>query len=202
MPNYRVVDEYLVDRPARDVAEAASRIACEKLAIKQPQRSWIVEAEHGEKWFSERIYGYCDEVGQAIFIHRDCSPFEIATTVAHETKHAWQVRNPRWFPVPNRTYTRGLTRQQKERDCKIFELEFWNGREKRNGSFDDILRILTDMRIERARAQVQAASPQYSAVKQRIGPSCSSSGAYPSNGKMKLIVADNFKHDDEDECWA
>jgi hypothetical protein len=185
MLNYSVVPDYLVNRRARDVAESASCIACEKLAIKQPQLSWIVEVEHGEKWFSERIYGYRDKAGQAIFIHRDCSPFEIATTVAHETKHAWQVRNPRWFPVPNTTYTRGLTRLQKERDCKIFELEFWNGRKKRNGSFDDILRILTDMRIASARAQVQAISPQY-AFKPQRGLPYSSSAHYPSQVKTRL----------------
>ncbi len=187
MPNYSVVPDYLVDSRARDVADSASCIACEKLATKQPQRSWIVEVEHGEKWFSERIYGYCDKAGQVIFIHRACSPFEIATTVAHETRHAWQVRNPRWFPVPNTNYTRGLTRQQKERDCKIFELEFWNGHEKRDGSFDDILQILTNMRIESARALLQAASSQYAYHKQR-GLPYSTSASYPSQGKTRLIV--------------
>ena len=186
MPNYNVFPHYLIDRDSRQVAERSSSIACEKLGIKQPQQSWIVEVEHGEKWFSERIHGYCDKAGQGIFIHRDCSPFEIANTVAHECRHCWQITNPRWFPIPNRSFRRGLTVEQKERDARLFSLEFWAGREKQDGSFADITRILTDMRIESARAQIQATSPQY-AFKQH-GLAFSSSFAYPSGGKTRLIV--------------
>jgi hypothetical protein len=92
--------------------------------------------------------------------------------------------------------------KQAERDCWLFEREFWRGKENRSGSFDDILRILTDMRIESARAALRAAS--HYPVKQRVGLSYSSSASYPSQAKMKLVVADNFKHDDEEteECWA
>jgi hypothetical protein len=123
----------------------------------------------------------------AIFVRRDCSPFEVADTVAHECRHCWQIIHPARIPIPNQSYTRTMNSAQKERDCRIFEREFWNGKEKRNATFDDIMRILTDMRIQNARAQVQAISPQYP-FKQRVGLSYASSGYYPSQVKMRLVV--------------
>jgi hypothetical protein len=201
MPNYSVFPDHLVDPRAKHLAEPTRSDVCRELKISKPALKWFSETRFGTEWFENDVLGWCSKDGQTIFV-RHCSPFQIANTVVHECRHVWQIRNPKRFPIPGKTYSRTMNREQAERDCRIFELEFWAGREKRDGSFDDIERILTAMRIESARAQVQAASPQYSAVKQRIGPSCSSSGAYPSNGKMKLIVADNFKHDDEDECWA
>ena len=188
MPNYSIVRDYLVDRRSRDVAESASCIACEKLATKQPQRSWIVEVEHGEIWISERISGWCAKDGRTIFIRHDCSPFEIASTIAHECRHCWQIQNPSRFPIPGKTYTRDMNHTQKERDARLFELEFWGGKENRNGSFDDILRILTDMRIASARALIRAASQQYAPKPRIIGLPCASYGVYPFNGKTKLIV--------------
>ena len=130
--------------------------------------------------------GSAPKDGMAIYIPSDCSPFEIANTAAHDRRHSWQIRNPKRFPIPGKPYSRTLNREQAERDCKIFEMEFWNGQEKRNGSFDDIIHILTTMQIENARAQVQALSPQYN-FKQR-GLPYSSSFAYPTNGKTRLIV--------------
>jgi hypothetical protein len=43
------------------------------------------------------------------------------------------------------------------------------------------------MRIESARAQIQARSQQYD-FKQRVGLSYASSGYYPSQVKMRLVV--------------
>ena len=157
------------------------------LKIPKPVLNWISETRFGVKWFEDDVLGWCAKDGRTIFIRHDCSPFQIANTVVHECRHSWQIRNPKWFRVPNTNYTRGLTRQQKERDCKIFEMEFWNGREKRNASFDDITRILTDMRIARARAILQAASSQYAYHKQH-GLPYSTSASYPSQGKTRLIV--------------
>jgi hypothetical protein len=202
MPNYSVFPDHLVDRRAKHLAELTRSDVCRELKISKPAINWISETRFGTEWFENDVLGWCSKDGQTIFV-RHCSPFQIANTVVHECRHCWQIQNPKRFPIPGKTYSRTMSREQAERDCRIFEMEFWRGKENRSGSFDDIERVLTDMRIERARAQIQAASPQYSAVKQRIGPSCSSSGAYPSNGKMKLIVADNFIHNDEDEwCWA
>jgi hypothetical protein len=74
-------------------------------------------------------------------------------------------------------------RAKGERRSAVFA-EFWSGREKHDGSFDDILQILTDMRIASARALIQLR--QYP-IKQH-GVPYSSSFAYPSKGKTRLIV--------------
>jgi hypothetical protein len=122
-----------------------------------------------------------------IYIRRNCSPFEIANTVAHECRHCWQIQHPKRFPIPGKPYSRTLNREQTERDARLFELEFWNGREKRNGTFDDILQILSEMQIENARAALQAASREYAFKPQRALP-YSTSASYPSQGKTRLIV--------------
>ena len=186
MPSYNTVPDYLVDRHARDLADLTLRIVCENLKIKPPALRWIVDDQFGPEWFAQNIAGYCGKNGNEIFIHRDLKPIGISNTTCHEARHVWQIRNPKRYPIPNKTYTRDMNQSQKERDARIFEMEFWNGGEKRDGSFDDITRILTDMRIANARAQVQAISPQY-AFMQR-GLPYSSSFAYPSNGKTRLIV--------------
>ena len=204
MPNYDVVPDYIVDVPRRNTAEQTLQIVPGILNIKKPELRWMTEKNFGPQWFEDSVLGWCAKDGRTIFIRDNCSPFQVVNTIVHECRHCWQIQNPKRVPIPGKTYTRTMNREQAERDCRIFEMEFWNGREKRDGSFDEIERILTAMQIETARAQVQAASPQYNAVKHRIGPSCSSSFAYPASGKTRLFVANSFKRDDddEDECWA
>jgi hypothetical protein len=202
MPNYSVFPDYLVDSSVRTLGECALTDVCRWLKISKPARNWISETRFGSEWFEDDVLGWCAKDGRTIFIRHDCSAFQIANTIIHECRHCWQIQNPKRFPIPGKTYSRTMNRKQAERDCWLFEREFWRGKENRSGSFDDILRILTDMRIESARAALRAASP--SPVKQRVGLSYSSSASYPSQAKMKLVVADNFKHDDEEteECWA
>jgi hypothetical protein len=187
MPTYSVFPDHLVDPRARNLEKLTRSDVCEILKIKPPARRWIVEDEFGSEWFAENINGYCQKNGLAIYIRHDCSPFEIASTTVHEARHAWQIRNPRRFPIPSKTYSRDMNQTQRERDARIFELEFWAGREKRDGSFNEIEHLLTAMKIERAQARVQAASQQYD-FKQRVGLSYASSGYYPSQVKMRLIV--------------
>ena len=158
MPNYSVFPDYLVDSRARNLEELALTDVCRRLKISKPALNWISEKRFGAEWFEDDVLGWCAKDGRTIFIRHDCSPFQIANTVVHEARHVWQSRNPMRFPIPGKTYTRTMNREQAERDCRIFEMEFWAGREKRDGSFDDIERILTAMRIESARAQIQATS--------------------------------------------
>ena len=188
MPNYKTVADYRVDRRARDLTKQTAQLVCPKLQIKPPAWRWIVDDKRGRDWFPEDINGHCAKDGMTIFIHKDLPPFSIANTVVHECRHVWQIRNPKRFPIPNKSYTRDMSQSQKERDARIFEREFWSGKEKRNGSFDDITRILTDMQIESARAVIQAGSQQYGLKQRIIGLPYASSGAYPFNGKTRLIV--------------
>ena len=157
MPNYDIFPDYLADRRRRNLLELALTVVCPNLKISKPAFKWISEKRFGAQWFDEDVLGWCAKDGRTIFIRNDCSPFEIANTVAHECRHCWQITNPKWFPVPNRSYTRGLTRQQKERDYRIFEMEFWNGREKRDGSFDEITAILNNIQIETSKAAIRTA---------------------------------------------
>ena len=189
MPNYSVCPNYLVDSRVRNLAELALTDVCPMLNISKPTLTlnWFSETRFGAQWFNDDVLGWCAKDGRTIFIRHDCSPFQTVNTIIHECRHCWQLRNPRWFPVPNATYTRGLTREQKERDCRIFEMEFWAGREKRDGSFDEITRILTDMRIASARAALQAASREY-AFKPQRALLYSTSASYPSQGKTRLIM--------------
>jgi hypothetical protein len=197
MPYYDVIADYRVNPRARHLEELTRSDVCEILKIKPPARRWIVEDEFGPHWFENDVFGWCSKDGQTIFIRHDCSPFQIANVLVHEARHAWQIRNPRRFPIPGKTYSRTLSREQAERDCRIFEAEFWRGKENRSGSFEDITNILTNLRIANAQAALQAAS--HYPVKQRIGPSCSSSYAYPASGKTRLFVADTFLRDYDDE---
>ena len=187
MPSYKTVADYLVDPRPRDVANQTLKVVCPILQIKPPAKRWIVKDEFGPKWFAQDIAGFCSKNGNEIFIHRDLKPFSIANTVVHEARHVWQIRNPKRFPIPGKTYTRDLNHTQKERDARIFEMEFWNGREKRAGSFDEIAEILTSLQIESARAELQARSQQYAFKPQRFLP-YSTSASYPSQGKTRLIV--------------
>ena len=106
MPVYNIVPDYLVDRPARGIADPTRRIVCENLKIKWPALRWIVKDEFGSEWFAENINGYCAKDGLTIYIRRNCSPFEIANTVAHECRHCWQIQHPKRFPIPGKPYSR------------------------------------------------------------------------------------------------
>jgi len=196
MPYYNEIESYRVEPAKRDLAEHTRQVVCDKLKITRPAIRWIAEGEFGKEWFAENVSGWCAKDGRTIFIHRDYSPFEIASTTVHEARHCWQAMNPKWVPVPGRSYTRGLTREQKERDCQIFEMEFWSGREKRNGSFDEITRVLTDMQIEGARAVIQARSQQYAPAPRIIGLPYAFEGHYPSQVKMRLVVPSEREMED------
>ena len=188
MPNYKTVADYLVDPRRRDLANQTLKVVCPILQIKPPAKRWIVDDDFGPKWFEQDVAGFCSKDGNEIFIHRDLKPFSIANTVVHEARHCRQIRNPKRFPIPGKTYTRDMNQSQKERDARIFEMEFWNGREKPDGNFDEISEILTDMQIQAARALIQARSQEYVAKPRIIGLPCASYGVYPFNGKTKLIV--------------
>ena len=188
MSNYKTISDYLVDVRARDLAKQTLQVVCPKLQIKPPALRWIADDDFGPEWFAQDVAGFCSKDGKEIFIHRDLKPFSIANTTCHEARHCWQIRNPRRFPIPGKTYSRDMNQSQKERDARIFELEFWSGREKQDGSFDDIERVLTEMQIESARAELQARSQYYAPKPRIIGLGCASDGVYPFNGKTKLIV--------------
>jgi hypothetical protein len=188
MPNYKTIPDYLVDRRARDLAKQSLQVVCPKLQIKPPSLHWIADDEFGPEWFAQDVAGFCSKDGNEIFIHRDQKLFSIANTVVHEARHVWQIRNPQRYPIPGKTYTRDMNQSQKERDARIFEREFWNGREKQDGSFDDIERLLTEMQLESARAELQARSQQYAPKPRIIGLPYASSASYPSQVKMRLIV--------------
>ena len=187
MPNYDIFPDYLVDRRQRNLAELALTDVCPRLNISKPALNWVSETRFGAKWFEDDVLGWCAKDGRTIFIRHDCSPFEVVSAIVHECRHARQIRNPKRLPIPGKAYTRTMNREQAERDARLFELEFWAGREKRNGSFDDITRILTDMQIESARAALQAASREYAFKPQRALP-YSTSASYPPQGKTRLIM--------------
>ena len=170
MPHYKTVADYLVDHRARDLAKQTIHIVCTKLQIKPPALRWIADDDFGPKWFAQDVAGFCSKDGNEISIHKNLNPFSIANTIAHECRHSWQIQKPKRFPIPGKNYSRTMNREQAERDCRIFEMEFWNGREKPGGSFDDILRILTDMRIASARLSRPAETESSDDLRRRFAP--------------------------------
>ena len=183
MPQYDVIEDFYIDAAGKNVAETARQVACLKLGIQEPPDLWwIIDARFGAHWFENDVNGWTSKDGGTIFVHKDCSPFGIASVVAHECRHVWQIRNPKWFPIPNRNFSRGLSREQRERDAEIFELEFWDGAEKRSGDVAEISRILTAMEIHQAiKASIRSA-----AVPTKHGLVFSAS--YPRQGQTRVIV--------------
>lgn len=66
-----------------------------------------------------------------------------------------------------------------ERDAEIFQMGFWDGRERRNGSTDDILRELMRMQIETAIQSRSKPTKLHGMI---------FSAHYPAVGRTKVIA--------------
>jgi hypothetical protein len=101
----------------------------------KPPLTWITESASGFITWPHPIAGYTSTRGD-IFVCADLSPHEIADTIAHECRHSWQKKQPK-----------RLSPGARERDARIFALEFWNGRERTAG---DSWRSPTHCSIEKS----------------------------------------------------
>jgi hypothetical protein len=110
----------------------------------KPPLTWITESASGFITWPHPIAGYTSTRGD-IFVCADLSPHEIADTIAHECRHSWQKKQPK-----------RLSPGARERDARIFALEFWNGRERTAGDFLEVAYALLDREVELHKAKAAA----------------------------------------------
>ena len=164
---YRTLGGHEVESKVKELARLARSVSCLKLGIKAPELIWIRESDNGLITWPHPIAAYASTRGD-IFVRDDLSPHEIADAIAHECRHCWQKKQ-----------LKQLSREAKERDARLFTLEFWNGRERTAGDFLKVAYALLDIEAALRKAKPAALSTK---------PRRPGEPDYPGSGRMKVFA--------------
>jgi hypothetical protein len=100
-----------------------------------PELHFIEENSTGYIKYPSRINGYCSHDGKYICIRRGLTPKSLVETAIHETRHAYQVHNPK---------LRMCSDKIRERDAEVFVHEFF-GSHSNSGDASTLTRTLNQI---------------------------------------------------------